>query len=125
MLNLRPGVALCIASLVLAQSEQAPAFEVVSIKPDTTGHPSGMFPTPSTLTIGNRTLTQLLSEVYRLRQYQVVGADGWMKTEVYDIVGKAAGRASFSQMIEMVKTMLPDRFHLRFHRESRERVATG
>jgi uncharacterized protein (TIGR03435 family) len=42
-----------------------------------------------------------------------------MKTTSYDIAGKTIGPASFSQMLAMVKTMLADRFDLRFHREIR------
>ncbi len=120
MLNRRTVFALGLASVALAQTESTPAFEVVSVKGNTTGHPSGMFPTPGMLTIDNRTLKELLCEVYRLKQYQVVGAEGWMKTASYDIVGKAAGPAKFSQMLDMVKTMLADRFDLRFHRETRQ-----
>jgi uncharacterized protein (TIGR03435 family) len=82
-------------------------------------HPSGIFPFPGMLSIGNRTLKELVCDVYRLKQYQVAGDEGWMKTTSYDIAGKTIGPASFSQMLAMVKTMLADRFDLRFHREIR------
>jgi uncharacterized protein (TIGR03435 family) len=120
VLNWRTVIALGLASLAFGQTEATPAFDVVSVKVHTTGAPSGMFPSPGRVTIGNRTLKGLLCEVYRLREYQVVGDEGWMKTISYDIVGKASGPANFTQMLAMVKTMLADRFDLRFHRDTRQ-----
>jgi len=69
------------AAMAFGQSEAPPAtFEVASIKASTADSRSGMFPTPGRLTVGNRTLKQLIVEVYRLKNYQISGADGWMNT---------------------------------------------
>jgi uncharacterized protein (TIGR03435 family) len=102
-----------------AWAQTAPTFEVAAIKLSP-GHPSGMFPTPGRLTVGNRTLKQLIVEVYRLKAYQIVGADGWMSSIAYDIVGKASSPARMGEMQEMLKTLMAGRFQLTFHRESRE-----
>jgi|HubBroStandDraft_1064217.scaffolds.fasta_scaffold32780_3 uncharacterized protein (TIGR03435 family) len=114
-----------IAALMTAwanpQDAPAPAFEVVSIKP--TPNPpvrTGMFPIPGTLTIGNYTLKRLVMESYRIKNYQLYGAVGWMDSEHYDIVGKAAGKANMGEMVKMVIPMMADRFQLKIHRETRE-----
>jgi uncharacterized protein (TIGR03435 family) len=119
-MNWRTVFALGIAFLVFGQEAGTPAFEVVSVKVNTTGHPSGMFSSPGMLSIGNRTLRELLCEAYRLKQYQVVGDEGWIKTISYDIVGKTIGPANSNEMLAMVRTTLADRFELRFHRETRQ-----
>src|SRR5215475_12982820 len=92
-------IAIAAAIPAGAQSETAQAtFEVAAIKLSS-GHPSGMFPTPGRLTVGNRTLKQLIAEVYRLKMYQVTGANGWMDSIAYEIQGKAVGPAKFGEMV--------------------------
>jgi uncharacterized protein (TIGR03435 family) len=113
------GVLLAVAIAMAQTDTPAPAFEVVSIKVHTEG-PSGSFPTPGRLTVGNRTLKGLILEYFHVKMYQIAGADGWMNSIPYDVVGKASGPANFSQMQAMVRTVLIDRFQLRFHRETKE-----
>ncbi len=109
-----------MAALAGAQNAPVqPEFEVAAIKLSP-GHPSGMFPTPGRLTVGNRTLKQLIAEVYRLKNYQINGASGWMDSTAYEIEGKAAGPAKFGEMVEMLKPLMAARFQLMFHRETKE-----
>ena len=109
-----------MAAGLAAQDVPAPAqFEVAAIKLSS-GHPSGMFPTPGRLTVGNRTLKQTITEVYRLMGYQVMGASGWMDSIAYEIDAKAAGPAKFNEMVEMLKPLMASRFQLAFHWETKE-----
>src|ERR1700724_339147 len=105
----RFAIAILTCVGLLAQTE--PRFEVVSIKP-TPDPPlrTGMFPKPGLLTIANYTLKRLVMETNRMKPYQIHGGPSWSETEHYDIVGKAAGSASFSAMLKMVMPMLEDRF---------------
>ena len=108
-----------IAAAALAQTAPPPAFEVASIKPYTEGR-MGMFPTTDTLYIGNRSLSDLITAVYRLYGYQVKGREKWMDSEAYTIVAKSPRPAKFGEMMEMTNTLLADLFHLKFHWETRE-----
>lgn len=46
--------------------------------------------------------------------------DVWARTEFYDIEARAVPSASAEAMHEMARTLLPERFKLRMHRETRE-----
>ena len=116
----RVAAVLGAAILAMAQTGAPPAFEVASIKVHAEGARSGSFPTPGRLTVGNRTLKGFITDYYHYKQFQVVGTDGWMDSIAWDIDAKASGPANFREMQEMLKTLLADRFHLRFHRETRE-----
>jgi uncharacterized protein (TIGR03435 family) len=108
------------AAVAAAQDVPSPAqFEVAAIKLSS-GHPSGMFPKPGRLTVGNRTLKQMITEVYRLMGYQVMGASGWMDSIAYEIEAKATGPAKFNEMVEMLKPLMAGRFQLAFHWETKE-----
>lgn len=55
---------------------------------------------------------------YDVRDYQIIGAPAWMSSDFYDINAKADG-ATEKQMMQMLQSLLEDRFKLKFHRESR------
>ena len=109
--------------------ENAPAFEVASITPSKPGtpappmehagmvrfiYPGGRFSASAT------TLTFLLEWAYGIQPSQHTGGPSWMDTDRYDIVAKAEGNPTDAQMEQMVRTLLADRFKLKFHRESKE-----
>lgn len=113
-------------------SAQAPAFEVVSVKPD--ANPAaqiGIRPV-----FGNRfsaviTVNLLIAVAYSERSAlldsQVVGAPSWAATDRYEInatfdgpMGTAANEGSPDRLMAMVRRMLTDRFKLRIHKETRE-----
>lgn len=111
----------CAALLAAQEAPQPQTFEVVSIKP-TPDPPirTGTFPIPGTLTVGNYTLSRLISQVYRLQGYQLTGGPAWAYSDHFDIVAKAPFKATFMQMLEMLKPMMADRFELKTHPETRE-----
>jgi uncharacterized protein (TIGR03435 family) len=49
-----------------------------------------------------------------------VGTPNWANTEKWDIVARSNGPSDFRQKFEMAKTLLAERFQLKFHREMRE-----
>jgi uncharacterized protein (TIGR03435 family) len=69
----------------------APAFEVASVKVNTSGDsnsstrtlPGGAF------TGTNVTLRQLIVSAYRVRRFQVTGGPGWLDSERFDINARA------------------------------------
>jgi uncharacterized protein (TIGR03435 family) len=105
-----------------ASAAKTPGFEVASIKPGKTGgrghsllsDPSGRFTTE------NATLRNLVMYAYNVRDFQVSGGPRWMDSDTFDIVAKPQTRVKGEQLLQMVQTLLADRFKLKFHREARE-----
>jgi uncharacterized protein (TIGR03435 family) len=110
-----------------AQSQPAPpasaAFEVASIKPGKPGASgsSNLFGMSGRFTAENSTLKSLIQFAYQVRAFQVLGGPSWLDRDTYDIVAKPEARvAGGKQNLQMVQTLLADRFQLKFHRETRE-----
>ena len=70
--------------------------------------------------MSNRSLENLIREVYGFQTFQVDGAAEWMRNERWDIVAKAEGDPSFEQILAMMKTLLAERFKLVSHYEPRD-----
>ncbi len=132
-------VALAALAASFAFSQQAPKFEVASIKPSSSAEldaikrsgRSSLFPEQGISISGNRvtvlglTTITLIRAAFSLRADQFSGAPDWTATEPYDIAAQAdSGIAlSFPQVREMLQTLLADRFQLHFHRETKEGIA--
>jgi uncharacterized protein (TIGR03435 family) len=57
---------------------------------------------------------------YRIKDFQLSGAPGWLRSERYDIEAKAATKAGFDDLTAMLQPLLEDRLQLKFHRETKE-----
>jgi uncharacterized protein (TIGR03435 family) len=68
----------------------------------------------------NRSLENIIREVYGFQTFQVSGTSEWMRNERWDIVAKADGDPSFDQILDMMKELLAERFKLVSHVEPRE-----
>src|ERR1700722_6411143 len=119
-------------------SDPAPAYDVVSIKPNTTG--SGSSGSNSTLDhykATNLSLKRLMQSAFDLHSDdQIAGLAGPLNSARFDIETKvdadtvAALRAlprdeRNAQQRRMMQAMLADRFQLKIHRESRESTIYG
>jgi uncharacterized protein (TIGR03435 family) len=62
----------------------------------------------------------LIAYMYRVPARQIIGGPGWLKDDRYDVEAKADGRHSVEELNTMFQNMLVDRFHLRFHIETKE-----
>jgi uncharacterized protein (TIGR03435 family) len=108
-------------------------FEVASVKQNKSvgelrnwqALPSGRF------TATNMPLRALIRLAYGsntllLPNEQIVGGPGWIDSDRFDIVAKAAGEVgpnpagARQQLFAMLRTLLEDRFRLKAHMESRE-----
>ena len=67
------------------------------------------------------TIAALISYAYDTKIEQISGGPGWIQDDRYDIDGVSGGAASLSpaQAKLMVQSLLKDRFHARFHKETR------
>jgi len=129
------GVLLAIgvvnAPVSLAQSSSGGGkrlgFEVASIKPSRPGSvgislltdPSGRFTTE------NATLRMIITFGFGVRDFQVSGGPSWIDSDRFDIVAKPEARANRAQVLQMVQTLLEDRFKLKSHRGTKELPVFG
>jgi uncharacterized protein (TIGR03435 family) len=111
---------------VWAFGQAAPAFEVASVRMNTTGANEGLGRgqediqhSPDGLTMRNVRLRSCLKWAYGLADNQVSGPD-WINTERYDIAAKAASPVAEEQLRLMLRTLLAERFHLAFHKQTKE-----
>ena len=110
---------------------QSVAFEAVSIKavpPALGGFPGqpGYFlrprvENPRRFRSIMRTAS-LIEWAYRLHEYRILGMPDWVRdpSARYAVEASTAQPATRSEMERMVQMLLAERFHLRFHRETRE-----
>jgi uncharacterized protein (TIGR03435 family) len=97
------------------------AFEVASVKLNTSVHDGiGNKFGPDSMRWTNTPLRVLIEAICRLKNYQVLGGPAWIDSDRWDIDAKAAAPASNTEKLEMMGTLLADRFQLRFHRETRQ-----
>ncbi|HTR35300.1 MAG TPA: TIGR03435 family protein [Bryobacteraceae bacterium] len=62
----------------------------------------------------------LITEAYRIKDFQLSGAPSWLLSERYDIEAKADGNPSFDTTRVMLQTLLEDRLKLKYHHETKE-----
>jgi uncharacterized protein (TIGR03435 family) len=108
-----------VLSVTLGQDAARPAFEVASVKPNTSGGTQGgVRSDPERLTATNATVRQLLLFAYNLPDYQLLGPHS-IETERYDVTAKAPIPGDTAQLRSMLQTLLTDRFRLKLHRETK------
>ena len=111
-----------LASLEFAQSAKtAPQFETVSVKPNKSDD-SGMMPRfgAELFSFTNVSLRNFVMNIYRLKDYQLVGTSGWMNNDKWDIVARTTDSTTMQEKYEMAKSVLAERFQLKFHWETRQ-----
>lgn len=108
----------------------SPAFEVASVKPNTSGDdrrrgvglpPGGRF------IVTNLPLRAVIRFAYDIQDFQLSGGPAWLNSAPYDIEAKAApaqinanGQVPTETMRAMVRALLTDRFKLSARRERRQ-----
>jgi uncharacterized protein (TIGR03435 family) len=106
-------------------AEQAPAFEVVSVKPSdpaNTHRGISFAPGGRSVKITNLTVGGIIQRAWDLPWFRVFGGPSWINTQQYDIVAKAPGDTPvpMEQFAKMLQQLLSDRFALKTHLESKE-----
>ncbi len=119
----------CLLAFAWAASGQnAPAFEVASIKPAPPLSPGtfrfgpphlGARISKTQADFGGMSLEGLIAYAYRVKTYQISGPD-FLKTERFDILAKLPEEAQTEQVPEMLQALLAERFKLALRRESKE-----
>ena len=124
---------LSAVAIALLSAAQAPAqtpgkkleFEVASVRPsskdlrDAAPVALGLRMDGSQARIGALTLRDYIAMAYRIKSYQVVGAD-WLATDRFDVNAKLPEGSTVDQIPGMIQSLLTERFGLKFHREPKE-----
>jgi len=104
-----------------ANQPAAVAFEVVSIKRNTSVAPARARLEPGRFTAVNAPVFQILRQAYDIQPFQVANAPDWITSERYDILAKAPEGVDVGRALpSLLRSLLNDRFMFRSHIESRE-----
>ena len=102
-------------------SAPLPSFEVASVKklpkPATsTTSRSG----PGRLTYTNVPLRTLMMLAWGIRDYQIIDPPGWLTTDRFSVNAKAETAVPRDQVLLMLRSLIVERFNLKYHAEKRE-----
>lgn len=129
------AAALVVATGLAAQSPQppavGPAFEVASIKPNTSGDGRVMMENqPGRYIATNVSLRLLIRNAYQLQDSQITGGPGWVSADRFDINAKVpdefrgmtppAPGSGPSPLALMIRALLAERFKLVIHNETKD-----
>ena len=115
-------IMIAATGFLVAARQQAPAFEVVSVKPHTSGdgrwtmtmQPGGR------LVAINVPLRLVIRTAFSVQNDQIVGAPDWLDTDRFDINAKAPDDIRPEHIGPMVQALLAHRFKLTTHHDMRE-----
>ena len=116
------AVLLAVAARALAQQRDTGgvAFEVVSIKRNTSGSGSMSVGTRGGRFVAtNTTTTNLILNGFPFERFRVIGAPEWADADRYDVTTSAAREMSRAEFQAAVRALLADRFRLVAHTERR------
>jgi bla regulator protein BlaR1 len=98
-------------------------FEVATVKLNQSGNQGFQLGPPGrgNITIVNVALRGIIVQSFRTQRNMVAGIPDWAETEKYDIVGKGPDpNVANPEVWEMMRSLLIERFHLKYHIENRE-----
>jgi uncharacterized protein (TIGR03435 family) len=122
---------LCVAAAVVYTAwtpalAQAPSFDVATIKLSDAPPNAGAllnFPSPQRMSITNFSLRMLIGSAYGPELgpgYQIAGGPDWLEKDRFVVLGQAAGTVPRNEMFAMLRTLLVDRFGLKYHVETKD-----
>ncbi len=115
---------IALASLLAATTAAAqPAFEVASVKANTSGDRSSFSRTgKNSLVLQNWSLQRIILKAYDLKDYALSGPD-WLASLSFDVNAKTEGEVTATGLRQMLKALLVERFGLRSHIALQDRQA--
>ncbi len=97
-----------------------PAFEAASVKPSQARDNSASWNSSTGyLRLRNQSLKALIRIAYGVRDDQITGGPKWTDSDRFDVGARSAGPAKGPELLEMLQTLLAERFQLAFHRETK------
>lgn len=118
--------AMSTAHCLFAQTAVPPElrFDAASVKPNLRAACQGRWDFSAahgTLAALNAPLLRIISRAYDLTDDRVSGP-AWLESQCFDIFAKASGDVPNGDLMQMLQTLLRERFHLAAQRESAERA---
>ena len=115
-------IAVALLGVTLAGQQAVPAFEVASIRENTsasnagssTSRPGGSY------NVTNMTLRSLIWVAYEIPSQRVIEGPNWIDSIRFDIAAKAPGDPNPEQVRVMLKSLLRERFNLVVREEKRD-----
>ena len=105
------------------QMSASKMFDVATVKVNNSDNPDRWRlgpPGRGSISIENLDLHKIIASSFRVQDSMVFGP-GWLDDTRYDIVGKGPDpKASNPEVCEMMRSLLAERFQLKYHIESRE-----
>jgi uncharacterized protein (TIGR03435 family) len=107
-------------SFVGLQTSATRKFDVASVKENRSGDPGWRLgpPNKGTESIFNLELRKIVASSFRIQDKMVFGPD-WMDSVRYDIEAKGSPTANSPEVWEMMRSLMAERFHLKYHLETR------
>jgi uncharacterized protein (TIGR03435 family) len=116
----------CVALAAGLSYAQPAGFEAAAIHPASPAEsrgPSGCDTTTGFMRCTNVTLKRSIAGAYNVIQERVLGGPDWADTDRFDIVARSDQPVGDKGLMEMLQTLLADRFKLALHRETRSTEA--
>jgi len=116
------AVAISAAATATLAGQEAPRFEVASIRPSgdlTQQSRGGLTITQRQARFSLLSLNDYIGIAFGLRLHQIAGPD-WLASARFEIAATIPENQPPEQLPAMLKALLEDRFQLRTHREQRE-----
>lgn len=117
---------LCPAAAQVAPRPSFDAFEVATIRPTKPEEVSGgryiRMQTAHRFQAKNHTVNGLIAAAYDLNPKMISGGPAWLETDRYDLIAATPGelRPAYDDQMRMLRNLLDNRFHLKFHRGKKE-----
>jgi uncharacterized protein (TIGR03435 family) len=124
-----PVTRLVVALVVIAslngelRAQQCSAFDVASIRPNTSGLGGGypeLAPGGKRFMATNQHIVELLMYAYDVSPLQISGIPSAFPHERYDIAATCEQPMAKEQLPHLLQLLLSERFHLTVHRELKE-----
>jgi uncharacterized protein (TIGR03435 family) len=116
------GVLCLIAGIATARGQE-PAFEVASVKVNTSDAAVSRISAPAgtgRFEATNASVRMLILNAYGIPSFQLVGGPSWVDSLNVDVVARGAASATRAEISAMVRTLLGERFNLIVRRDTRE-----
>jgi uncharacterized protein (TIGR03435 family) len=110
------SILILLAAHALAQP---PAFEAAAIKPSKDASGVHWDTEPGRINLRGTTLKGLITIAYHVKDFQVAGGPKWIDGDHFDINAKSEHGEDEPKLVEMLQTLLADRFQLVFHHEQK------
>jgi uncharacterized protein (TIGR03435 family) len=104
----QPRLEFDVASVRLSKPGQ-PGFQDIKTHADGAGYTATYVP-----------VKMMIAYMYRIPARQIVGGPRWLEDDRYDVEAKADKKHTVDDLNTMYQNMLVDRFHLKFHIETKE-----